>query len=186
MRALRCLPMLCALLAAQPAGAEITDLQVTRDGKRYDIRFEALIDAPAERVLHLFSEPGRWTALSKVIKRVERLDESADEKKNTPVSIVFQACVLFLCREADKVSTLVVDTAAGTVIGTSVPGRGDFRYVRERWRIAPHEDGTRLSFTGELEPDFTVPPFIGPLALKSMLRRMLVEMESNLENLAER
>lgn len=180
MRAARWIALLCVTFA-QAAGAEITDLQVERKGKRYDIRFEVLIAAPPGRVLQLFSEPARWTELSKVIKRAERLEADRPGRK-APVSIVFQACVLFLCREADKVSVLDIDVSAGTVTGRSVPGRGDFRYASERWRITPHAAGTRIVFAGILEPAFAVPSLIGPHVLRSMLRKMLVEMEDRLEN----
>ncbi|MDR2877600.1 MAG: SRPBCC family protein [Chromatiales bacterium] len=182
MGALRWLPLLC-VFCTQTAGAEVTNLQVESKGKRYDIRFDVLTTAPPERVLHLFSDPTRWTELSKVVKRSERLNTSAGHK--APVSIVFQTCVLFLCREANKVSIFYVNAATGTVSGRSIPGRGNFRYAWERWQITPHASGARIHFTGIFEPTFAVPPLIGTHAFKSVLRKMLIEMETNLENLSD-
>lgn len=178
---LRCLPILCgALLAAQPAGAEIVDLQVQRTARQFDVRFEVLLDAPPERLLELFDEPQRWVGLSQVIRSAARLDGPG-----RPVSMVFYDCILFLCMEATKVSVFRVDRANGIVTGRSVPRRGDFRRLDERWRIVEREGRTQLSFRGNIEPAFAVPPFVGPLVLRSTLRRLLQEMEANLERAAD-
>ena len=126
----------------------------------------------------IFAEPGRWTALSTIIRAVEELE--ADTGRPVPVAMTFHDCILFLCFDAVKVSRYRIDAAAGIVDGDSIPGEGDFVQVTERWTIVAAEGGTRLELRAELEPAFSVPPLIGTLLLKSRLKKLLREMEENL------
>lgn len=183
----RCLP-LCIALASAPAAADILDLQVKREQRRFQVQFEVEIAVPPAEVLRLFSEPGRWTGLSKVIRRAGFVDElpagvrlAGADAGVRPVSMVVRDCILFFCTEADKVTVYRTENEGRVVTGEGVRGAGDFRHDSERWEIEPSAGGTLLRLRAELEPDFAVPPFIGPPVLKSMLRRLLREMEENLE-----
>jgi hypothetical protein len=49
------------------------------------------------------------------------------------------------------------------------PETSNFRYSRERWRLIPEKNGTRMLYDFEMEPDFWVPPLIGPYVMKKVL-----------------
>lgn len=188
----RALLLCAALCAAAPAPADILDLQVKREERRFLVRFDIEIEVPPAEVLRLFDEPARWTGLSRVIRRAGFVEASATgtqaAKTGTverPISMVVRDCILFFCPQADKVTLYRIDADGRRITGTSVAGAGDFRYGNERWEILPSARGTRLRLDAELEPDFIVPPLIGPRVLKSMLRKMLREMEHNLEQTPE-
>lgn len=184
----RALLLCAALCAAAPASADILDLQVKREDRRFLVRFEVEIDVPPAEVLRLFDEPARWTGLSRVIRRAGFVDvpiggaQATDaDTAGRPVSMVVRDCILFFCPQANKVTRYRIDADGHRVTGTGVAGAGDFRYAKERWEILPSAQGTRLRLDAELEPDFIVPPLIGSRVLKSMLRKLLREMEHNLE-----
>jgi len=186
----RCL-LLCTALASVPAAADILDLKVKREQRRFHVQFEVQIDVPPADVLRLFHEPERWTGLSRVIHHAGFVDPASGGEANAggsgdarPVSMVVRDCILFFCTQAEKVTLFRADAAGRLVTGTSVRGAGDFRYGRERWEIEPSANGTLLRLRAEMEPDFAVPPFIGPAVLKSLLRKLLREMERNLERSA--
>lgn len=181
--------LLCTALAgAAPAMADILDLQVKREQRRFHVQFEVEIDVPPAELLRLFEEPKRWTGLSKVIRRagfVEQLPPDARPSGAAgarPVSMVVRDCILFFCTEAEKVTLYQTGRDDRVVTGEGVRGAGHFRYGRERWDLEPAGEGTLLRLRAELEPDFAVPPFIGPAVMKSMLRKLLREMERNLED----
>lgn len=178
MNALRCILLLCGALAAVPSPAAIIDAQVKRNGARFELNFSVQLTAPPEKVIQLFAEPQRWAGLSTVIRSVDV--RTTDGAGPAPVAMTFHDCILFLCVEAVKVSAYRIDARTGRVDGDSLPGEGDFVYVTERWTAIAHEGGTRLQLTAALEPDFSVPPLIGTLILKSRLKKLLREMESNL------
>lgn len=178
MNALRCFLLLCGALAAAPAASAVIDTQVKRNGARFELSFAVQLAAAPEQVMAIFAEPGRWTALSTIIRAVEELE--ADTGRPAPVAMTFHDCILFLCFDAVKVSRYRIDAAAGIVDGDSIPGEGDFVQVTERWTIIASEGGTRLDLRAELEPAFSVPPLIGTLLLKSRLKKLLREMEENL------
>lgn len=184
----RALFLCAALCAATPVSADILDLQVKREDRRFLVRFEVEIEVPPAEVLRLFDEPTRWTSLSRVIRRAGFVEAPAAGTQpakagivERPISMVVRDCILFFCPQADKVTLYRIEADGRRVTGTGVVGAGDFRYGKERWEILPSAQGTRLRLDAELEPDFRVPPFIGPRALKSMLRKLLGEMEHNLE-----
>ena len=51
----------------------------------------------------------------------------------------------------------------------TVPERSDFKYTLSEWTFAAEGDGTRVTYLMEMEPDFWLPPFVGPWFLKSTL-----------------
>ena len=180
-RLVRALSLATCLAAAAPAAADLIDLAVERNRDGFDIRFEVTLDVPPEHVRRLFAEPGRWVALSEAILSSRHAGPA--EAGAAPAETVFRDCILFLCREVRKVAVYRVGDS-NEIIGRSVPGAGDFRHIEERWRVLPLDEGTRIVFSGRVEPDFRVPPVIGPMLIRTLLKRLLGEMERNLEAMA--
>jgi len=54
---------------------------------------------------------------------------------------------------------------------------GDMKHFISRWEIAPAEkdgvEGTHLVYSGEMEPEFFVPPMIGDVLVESDVKQML-------------
>jgi len=44
--------------------------------------------------------------------------------------------------------------------------RGNMRRMRGEWRIMPADAGIRMEYESEMEPDFWVPPLIGPAVIR--------------------
>jgi hypothetical protein len=51
----------------------------------------------------------------------------------------------------------------------TVPERSDFKYSLSEWTFEPEGDGTRVTYLMEMEPNFWLPPFVGPWFLKRTL-----------------
>lgn len=179
-RLARALPLAACLVAVAPAAADLLDVAVERSPGGFDIRFDIVLEVPPAHVQRLFTEPERWTALSKVILSSKHVDHAV---AGSPVETVFRDCILFFCREVRKVATYRIRDP-GLIVGRSVPGAGHFRHTAERWQLLPVDGGTRILFDGRIEPDFTVPPMIGPMLMRATLKRLLREMEQNLEAMA--
>jgi hypothetical protein len=58
---------------------------------------------------------------------------------------------------------------AHTIEASMVKGEGDFRSGEARWVLQEHEGATRLHFSHVFEPDFWVPPLIGPWMIEDKL-----------------
>ena len=57
----------------------------------------------------------------------------------------------------------------GLIEALTVPALSDFRRGIYRWRLQSENGATRMQFTALLEPDFWVPPVIGPWLIKRKL-----------------
>lgn len=155
------------LLATTVDGAEIRTLTVDKNGPRYTFTSISFVDAPVEPVYELLVDYDRFDRLSSVIKESRFLDPDTD---GTP--LVFtrtKGCLLFYCKTLDRVERLV-SVPYSEIVATVLPEQSDVKYGRARWLLASEGDGTRIDYVMEFEPDFWVPPLIGPLIIKRRLR----------------
>jgi len=53
----------------------------------------------------------------------------------------------------------------------ALPEQSDFRLSTSEWTLEPEESGTSMTYRLVMEPDFWVPPLIGPWVLKQRLAR---------------
>jgi hypothetical protein len=176
-----CAAVLCCLLA-RSACAELLDLQVQRDGGKFEVSFELRVRASPDELRSLIRQPELWPGFSKLIVSADLLET---RPQGQLVSMLFRDCLLWWCSEVRKTSEYRV-TPQGDVVAVGVPGRGDFISARERWHIAPEGEGSRLEVSAELVPGFRVPPFIGPALARSSLRRLLNDLERGVEAAARR
>ena len=66
----------------------------------------------------------------------------------------------------------------------TIPDQSDFRQGIVEWRIEPtDQEHSHISVYARLEPDFWIPPLIGPWIVKYVLRREALETIESLEKL---
>ena len=65
-----------------------------------------------------------------------------------------------------------------------MPEQSNFKYSTSEWLLEPHEGGTKMTYRLEMEPDFFVPPIIGPWYLKRVLSTGGVRAVNRIERLA--
>lgn len=174
--------LMLSLAAANAACAEdIHDLQVSGDGGRYRVSFDATLDAPVDRARPYMLEPRQWPQLSEIVTEAHVLAPLADG--GHIVHVTLSACVLFFCKTIQKLEEMR-QLPDGDIVTSALPGRGDFHYARERWRVSGDAHRTRVQYDAEFVPAFFVPPVIGPYLLKRELEGLLSETARNLERLA--
>ncbi|HHH45123.1 MAG TPA: hypothetical protein ENK49_13380 [Gammaproteobacteria bacterium] len=100
------------------------------------------------------------------------------------VRTVTHACIWFYCRRLRQVQD-VIESQDGTVTALVVPELSDFRYGYARLNLWQEADGTRILIRAEVEPDFWIPPLIGPWLIKRKLLSETLETVGRLEQLAK-
>ncbi|MDZ7645374.1 MAG: SRPBCC family protein [Woeseiaceae bacterium] len=95
-----------------------------------------------------------------------------------------EGCVLFWCQSMRRRGYLVLNPP-DEIVAVAVREGSDFLYSRERWRLEPEGDGTRMTYHFQMEPDFWVPPLIGPFIIKRTLRAGGVDAIDRIEALAQ-
>jgi hypothetical protein len=169
--------ILLLLPCVLPAG-EILDSKVTHDGVVYRLSITARVDAPLAVVYQAITDFNNLSAINPAIEESQVLvSEDAGRQR---VRSVIRVCILVFCKRVEQVQDVTL-VDARTLVATMVPGAGDFRGGLARWELMPDGDGTVLHFTEVFEPDFWVPPVIGPWLIEKKLVNEVAESAMYIE-----
>lgn len=174
--------MALVLAAATAAAGEIEQAEVRfRDG-RYSVTAVLKLAAPAEAVRAVATDHDHLYRLSDTFQEsvlLERYDAHHAKRR-----IRVHTCVLIFC--FDFVMTeRVEELDDGDIVTSIIPEESDFRAGWSRWEIRPRgPDATTLRFETEREPNFWIPPLIGPWIVKQKVRKELLESILRIEELA--
>ena len=95
-----------------------------------------------------------------------------------------EGCILFYCLSMRRTERL--EKHEFSYIRTmTIPEQSDFTFSSSEWTFAPTEGGTRMTYTMIMEPDFFVPPIVGPYILKRILRSGGSRVISRIERIAQ-
>lgn len=172
--------MLCASSAMPGA---IRTLDVTRHDGRYHLVANSYLDAPPAAIYKVLVDYGddRFGRISEIYKESDYLPPDRD---GTPLVYTrVEGCLLFFCRSMSRVERLEV-VEPSFIRTTTLPDRSDFKYSRSEWRLEPERHGTRVIYRLDMEPDFWLPPFVGPWFLKRTLLRGGAAAVDRIEELA--
>jgi hypothetical protein len=164
--------------------ATLKQVEVSRDHDRYHVFADTHLDAtPASiyKVLLDFDHD-RYGQISDIYKESSYLPPDSD---GTPLVYTrVEGCLLLFCRSMRRVERLEVVTPA-FIRSKAVPERSDFKYSLAEWSIEPEAGGTRVIYKMDMEPDFWLPPFVGPWFLKRTLLRGAPAAIDQIESLAQ-
>jgi hypothetical protein len=174
---------LAALLALPPVwGAALRQLDVSKNSNRYHLVADVYMEAPAEAIFAVLLDYERLNRISSIYKESGYLDPAPD---GTPIVYTrVEGCLAFFCRSMRRVERLEAE-APKFIETTALPGESDFVHSRSEWRLEPEGSGTRVTYELEMEPDFWVPPVLGPWFLKRKLRDGSARAVDRIERLAQ-
>lgn len=173
------------LLATTTALAEDVDrLDVGRDGARYRVDLHARLDAPLADAYAVFSDFHNLPKINDAVEAVAPLPapQPGTERWRTRVRV----CVAFFCTHLEQVQDVrhSQDASGYRLDATVIPEMSNLRYGKADWRLERCGAQTCLSFSAELEPDFWVPPLLGPWLIGRALRREAHTTAIGIETLA--
>jgi hypothetical protein len=178
---------LCVSLLLFPyalSAGEILDSKVTHDGVVYRLSITARVDAPLAVVYQSMTDFTNLSAINPSIEESQVL--ASEDARRQRVRSVIRVCILVFCKRVEQVQDVTLIDSR-TLEATMVPGAGDFRGGLARWELTPDGDGTVLHFTEVFEPDFWVPPVIGPWLIEKKLVNEVAETAMYIElTVAER
>ncbi len=175
------LPLLLLLAVVQARAGEILVAQVDHDRGLYRIELDMRLDAGKGHVWRLLTDYSHYGQLNNAIKESEILRQQGPGSYR--VRTVTRACVYFFCKTVTQVQD--VTEVPGRYISASVlPALSDFRHGVARAYIWPEGAYTRIRVLAEVEPDFWIPPLIGPWIISRKLQSETLETMRNVERLA--
>jgi len=159
------------------AGQVLTTL-VTHQGGSYFIEVDALVQAPEPLVRAVITDYNNLQQVNPAIEISTILKRFRQGEFR--VETVTEACVLVFCKRLHQVQD-VIEAADGSIKATVIPEKSDFRYGYAHVNLWQQATGTRVLVRSEVEPDFWIPPLIGPWLIKRKLRSETRETITNLE-----
>lgn len=182
-RAVTALTLGLAVCATLPA-ATIGDLDVTRHKDRYGLVANAHLQATPASIYTVLMDydDNAYGRISSVYKESKYLEAEAD---GTPVVYTrMEGCLLWHCMKLERVER-IESREPNWIKSYTLPEHSNFKYSTSEWRLeADGNGGTNMAFKLEMEPDFWVPPIIGPIALKRTLSSGGVRAVRRIERLA--
>jgi hypothetical protein len=173
--------LLAVCLAGAARGAEFRSVEMERDGDQYRLSSEVFVDAPRTGVYGILTDYAAFPQLSSVFRSGEVLEPV--EHGRGLVYLLMRGCVLFFCKEVAVVQTIVVepDKRIEAIVD---PRRSDLDYGRAVWTLRDDGSGTLIRYEALLQPQFWIPPIIGPFVIKTAIRTRGLRAAQRLEALA--
>jgi hypothetical protein len=168
---------------ALAAAATMDGLDVTKQRGRYSLEANARLDATPESIYAVLIDydGNAYSRISRAYKESRYLDPAAD---GTPLVYTrMEGCMLWHCMTLERTERLETD-APHWIKSTALPEASNFKHATSEWVLEPDGDGTMMSYKVELEPDFFVPPVIGPWYLKRTLSQGGLRAVTRIERLA--
>lgn len=172
----------CMLWAAAGMAGKVYMASVSHQDGIYFIEVDALVNAPEPRVRELLTDYNNLDKVNSAIEVSEiiKTREPGDYRVRTET----EACVWFYCMRVRQVQD-VIEAHDGSVTAIVIPELSDFRKGYARLNLWQESGGTRVLIRSEVEPDFWIPPLIGPWLIKRKLKSEALETVRNLEQVAQ-
>lgn len=159
----------------------VDHVDVAKQQERYEVFVSAWINLPQPALRDLLTDYLTVSQANASIKSVTVLPSPA--AGITRLAAELEVCVWFFCRRLQQVQDMQL-VSAGLLEAHVLPEQSDYKYGHASWRMIAEADGSRLLFAVSIEPNFWVPPLIGPAVIKRKLRQEAIETVQGLEALA--
>jgi hypothetical protein len=168
---------------ALAAAATMDELDVTRQRGRYSLEASARLDATPESIYAVLTDfdDNAYSRISRAYKESRYLEPAAD---GTPVVYTrLEGCALWHCMSLERTERLETD-APYWIKSTVLPESSNFKHSTSEWMLERDGGGTKMIYKLDMEPDFFVPPVIGPWYLKRTLSHGGQRAVTRIERLA--
>jgi len=180
----RWLAVILIALTGQGVGtaAEMRSIDVQYEDGYYTLVSVVWFDADVRPMFYVFSTWDLSDQFSGAV--VEARDLEVDELGRPGFFVVNRGCVVFFCKTLTRQGH--VETEEEKVLRAFAdPALSDFKVSNEAWEFAEESGGTVVKYTLFMQPDFWVPPGIGPYLIKRKLKTDSGEALDRIEAIAK-
>jgi ribosome-associated toxin RatA of RatAB toxin-antitoxin module len=169
-----------AAVAAVPAhGAEDVAVEALRQGEAVQVQARAIIAAPIGLVWQVLTDyerlPGFIPGISKSVIRDRRGNRLLLEQSGEARFFFFSFPIEVTLEVTESPPQSVASRAVG----------GNVRRMTGRYQLSDEaQQRVLLRYTGLIEPDFALPPFVGVAALRSTVEEQFTAMVAEIERRA--
>jgi hypothetical protein len=164
--------------------ATLRTVDVSRNKDRYQVVADTHLDASPEAIYKVLLDfdGDRYQRISEIYKESSYLPPDSD---GTPLVYTrVEGCLIGYCRSMRRVERLEIVTPE-FIRSRTIPERSDFKYSLSEWTFTAEGTGTRVTYKMEMEPNFWLPPFVGPWFLRRTLLKGAPAAIDQIELLAQ-
>lgn len=173
------LPLFVLLECA--SAAELERVTVEREDDRYVLHSETVLAATPAQLYALLIDYDSFTKFTSAFSESRNVEP--DDEGRPRFYTRMEGCVLLFCVTFERHGHLELKPESH-ITAIVDPEASDFKYSVETWELIEREEGTLLVYQFEMEPDFWVPPIIGPFYIRRALRAGAVDAVDRIEALA--
>jgi carbon monoxide dehydrogenase subunit G len=173
--------LLAAALALQIAFAAAADdvsVDVSRNGRSFAVQASATIGAPAAVVWEVLTDYDRLASFIPGLSA-----SSVNKRSGNRVQLEQKGEARFLFFSYPIEVVLEVLESPQSAISSRAVG-GNLRRMNGRYDVKNSGNGVSLRYAGQLEPDFELPPIVGTLAVRTMVKEQFGAMVAEIERRA--
>ena len=171
--------MACLVCQSTVAG-EVQHAGVWRSDDVYYLDLAASIDADLDTVYRIATNYNELEQVSNLLLETDLINSPAAEGKR--LHVLARSCFLIFCFKVRVVNDLA--ETDHTIHAAIVPALSDFKSGSTTWKFQRLDDNnSRMQVTGELVPDFWIPPVIGPFVIKRKMVREARKIIDHIEQL---
>lgn len=161
--------LVCLTYANAEAGSVTVDVH-REAGNIYRFSMRFIANAAPHSVFAIITDYNQLSQLNPLIKSSQLLPSNSPNIDR--VELITEGCMMFFCKKIRRVEDVSVgkDLIITSVI---VPSMSDFKSGDTRWTFTPDGNKTIVNYIASMQPDFWLPPFVGPYALKKQIRSQL-------------
>ena len=179
--------LLCFAIRTQ--AAQVSGVQVSRDGERFLIGMHISVDAPAAAVFRALQDYAAMARYNPDLLSA-RVEPTARPHR-VRLFTTIHTCVLFYCKtmHQEQIMTATSRPDGGTLEADLVAHGGDFRGGHGLWIVGPCPGDRAMTCVDvqiELVPAFWVPPVIGPWVIRRKMVEEARRTSAGLEQMARR
>ena len=170
-------------VGALAAAATIDAFDVEKEKGIYSFQANVHLAATRESIYAVLTDfnDNAYSRISRSYKESRYLEPAAD---GTPIVYTrMEGCAGKRCISFARTERLETD-APRWIKSTAIPEQSDFKHAMSEFVLEPAGDGTMMVYRTEVEPDFWLPPLIGPWYLKRTISRGAIRAVTRIEGLA--
>jgi hypothetical protein len=160
---------------------EFSEAEVTENNGVFKIRVDAVINAPPDYIRAVLTDYLHIYRLSPSIVESEVLPSSIDQETHVRTRLL--CCTPVFCKEVERVEAVRL-LQSGDLEAEIIPSLSEFKSGKATWKIIPLKDNSRMVYEASLEPDFFIPPVVGPAIIKDNLKNEFLTTLERVERIA--
>lgn len=174
--------IIAAVLVAGPTlAADVTWIEVERNGGRVDVRSEIVINAPAADVYDALLQYDQFAKMGDTFAESRYIEPAADGAPR--IYTRTEGCIWFFCKTIERYARLDVEPQR-TIRATAEPERSDAALSIESWTLTADGEATIIEYRHEIDTGFWVPPLIGSLIINRSVKHGTAKAAARIEQLA--